>query len=415
MLTARGGGLLVAAAALWIVGRSFGASELHLVAVAVLVLIALAVVTVLVSSRNLTVSRVAEPSRLPFGGQATVRVALSNQGSRPTSWLLLRDQVPSTLGSAPRLAQAPLTPRQALHFTYTLHGTHRGRSRLGPLRIEVRDPFGLFGHRLDIPGITEVVVRPRVLTLPPGLPLGGSSASGSDGRPRPQATGEDLADVRDYIRGDDLRSVHWATTAHRGKLMVRHSESPQDPGATVLLDVRASRHRGAGAAGSLETAITAAASVVTHLQARGRAVTLLDRITATPPRPRSADAWLDRLAVIDPDPADVLGGLRQPGGAGLGTGVVVAIVTVPDATELRQLVTAGRGAGTRVALLVDAASHGEHRNVPRAALAALPAPERAAAALVAAGWRVSVVRSIDEIPRAWRDVVTARRLAVAAR
>ena len=72
---------------------------------------------------------------------------------------------------------------------------------------------------------------------------------------RPQ--GDDFYALRDYVVGDDLRRVHWPSTARHDELMVRQDEMPWQGRATVLLDVRRAAHTAA----SLELAVSAAASV----------------------------------------------------------------------------------------------------------------------------------------------------------
>ena len=113
--------------------------------------------------------------------------------------------------------------------------------------------------------------------------------------------------MRDYRRGDDLRRVHWRSSARTGELMVRREEQPWQSRATLFLDNRARSHRGQGVASSLEAAVSAAASVAMHLSSRGFAVRL---VTAAGEDP--ANAWhvrdtdlntgslLEALAVVQP-------------------------------------------------------------------------------------------------------------------
>jgi uncharacterized protein (DUF58 family) len=91
--------------------------------------------------------------------------------------------------------------------------------------------------------------------------------------------------TREYRRGDDLRRVHWRSTARTGELMVRREEQPWQSRATVVLDSRRTAHRGTGAASSLEWLVAAAASVAVHLTHAGFAVgsSPTDR---SPTRPR---------------------------------------------------------------------------------------------------------------------------------
>jgi hypothetical protein len=405
VLTRRGAGLLLGAALLWVAARSFGVPELQLAAGAALVLLVLAVLGVLVASGRLTVDRVVRPGVLPFEGEATVVLTVGNASALPTAPLEVRDRVPAALGGSRTVRRRPLGPRGRTTVTRQLVGLQRGRVEVGPCEITVRDPFGLARRRRVLGGTSRVTVHPRVWELPPGVALGGATASGSDGRRRLTPGGEDLADIREYVRGDDLRSVHWPSTAHRGKLMVRQSESPEAPRAVLVLDLRRDRHLGAGADASVETAVSAAASVGFHLTSRGRSVVLADAPLAGPATSLPWSAWLERLADADTAEVDLPGLLHQVGQGMTGDGTLVVVATVPTSEELQLLVRAGRGFTTRLALLVDAGSHATGRLARTPELSA----ETAAAALQAAGWRVAPLRAGDRIDHAWRELVLQRR------
>jgi uncharacterized protein (DUF58 family) len=84
--------------------------------------------------------------------------------------------------------------------------------------------------------------------------------------------------VRDYRVGDDLRRVHWRSTARTGSLMVRREEQPWQSRCTLFIDNRARVHRGQGPHSSLERAVTAAASIAVHLTAHGYQVRLVSAL-----------------------------------------------------------------------------------------------------------------------------------------
>lgn len=96
------------------------------------------------------------------------------------------------------------------------------------------------------------------------MPTGaGRSLDGRvDGVPHGSITFDSL---REYVVGDELRRVHWRTSARVGELMVRENVDTSLPRLVVLLDNRAAAHpqRSAGVAESFESACEAAASVVT--------------------------------------------------------------------------------------------------------------------------------------------------------
>ena len=132
----------------------------------------------------------------------------------------------------------------------------------------------------------------------PQIPLGGAWTGSGDNRPRAFAIGsaEDVT-VREYRRGDDLRRVHWRSSARVGELMVRREEQPWQSRATVFLDNRLISHRGQGVASSLEAAVSAAASIAVHLSQRGFTVRL---VTASGEDPSTA--WHFRDAAVNTAP-----------------------------------------------------------------------------------------------------------------
>jgi uncharacterized protein (DUF58 family) len=413
VLTERGMGLLGAAVGLYLASRAFGIPELQLAAVAAVGLVVAAGAFTAFTSATLEVHRLVRPGRLSFDGEGVAELTVRNVGKLPTATLELHDRVPLVLTRGGTVTLPPLPPGGRRTVVVPLRGVQRGRFTLGPLEVTLRDPFRLVARRRSLPGTAEVIVHPPVWRLPPGLPLGGASATGGEGKPRPLPSGEDRATVRDYVQGDDLRSVHWASTAHRGKLMVRQAEAPQDPRAVVLLDVRAGRHVGHGPGASIETAVTAAASAAFHLAARGRGVVLVDAPLEAPARARPAEAWLEHLAVVEPTAVDLSALLRQLGQGLAGDGALVAVVTVPDPGELRELVRAGRAFTSRIALLVDAQRHTTRRG--RGMRNEAPSGEVAATAerLRAAGWRVTVVAPGDRLGERWRELVAGRPVAAA--
>jgi uncharacterized protein (DUF58 family) len=403
VLTSRGIGLLVAGGVLWVTGRALGVPELQIAAVAagLLVLLALAATRLVVT--RLEVDRVMVPGTAAFGAPVQMALTVTNRSRLPTVPLELEDRVPATLSGRSRTRLAPLPPGRRATVRYRLTATHRGRFELGPVEVRARDPFGLAARHTTVPGTIPLTVLPRITTLPAGLPLGGAVATGGGTRRRARAHGEDTANIREYVRGDDLRAVHWASTAHRGKLMVRHTESREEPRAVLALDLRADRHRGVGPTASEEAAVAAAASIVEHLATRDRGVVLLHRPLTEPPRVGERDELLAELAEVRTSPVEFQALLGQIAQGLAGGGTLFTVLTLPDASERRQLVRAGRGFSTRVALLVDAASHTTRPE---------PSADAAATALRAAGWRVTIVRAGDRLDERWRELLSQRRVAV---
>jgi uncharacterized protein (DUF58 family) len=104
----------------------------------------------------------------------------------------------------------------------------------------------------------SLTVFPRVDELHPLPQARSANPSGFTSKPSVGAGGEDFYALRPYEMGDDLRRVHWASTARQDELMIRQDELPWQGRVTVLADLRAIVHTPA----SLELVLSAVASIV---------------------------------------------------------------------------------------------------------------------------------------------------------
>ncbi|ASU80932.1 DUF58 domain-containing protein [Actinopolyspora erythraea] len=269
-LTIRGRCLLAAAVASAVCAVVLDERDLLRVAV---FLAALPLFASAVSARGgtgLTAHRELEPRRAEVGTAATVRLRLTSRSGTPLGEVRLTDGVPATLGGdASRALHSPTRRREAL-VEYQVRPELRGIHHIGPLRCRAADPFGLSSFDRELLPTTRFTVLPRVFELS-GLPNGFGPGTGETGSGSARAgEGADDSTVREYRQGDDIRRVHWKTTARRDELMVRTEERPERGGTTVLLDQRATAHRGTGKHSSLEWAVSAAASICSHLHRNGR-------------------------------------------------------------------------------------------------------------------------------------------------
>ncbi|MDX1619791.1 MAG: DUF58 domain-containing protein [Nitriliruptorales bacterium] len=408
MLTDRGKWMVAATVLLWLASRLFGVPELGMAAMAALALVVLAVAYTVLTSANLAAGRAVRPTRLFYDAEAHVTLRLRNVGRLPTAILQVEDRTPASLSEGARFVLAPLGPSGEVSLDYLVRGRQRGKYEIGPLAVRLRDPFGIAARGHTFGRTDELVVYPPVWRLPAGLPLGGIQGPGGSGRPRPLATGEELANVREYVRGDDLRKVHWRSTAHRGKLMIRQDESPRNPSALLVLDRRVGAHHGFGPGASFEVAVSATASVAYHLAERSYGTTLLTGPVISAPRPRPWQLVLEELATITPGRDADLAALWQQLGQGVAAApVVAAVVAVPDPALLRLMVRGGRGASSRLALLIDTEQFASRRR-------STVDVDATAAALRAADWRVTVVRPGDRLDERWQELVVQRKTAVTA-
>jgi uncharacterized protein (DUF58 family) len=257
VLTRQGRIAVLAAIAILAAGRAFGSLELYILGTALGGLVAVAAIMSALTKVKIEVARQLHPPRVHAGTPSRVEVRVQNSGRRRSPLLSLHDAVSGTRGA--RLMVGPLDPNEAARAAYRLPTERRGVLTVGPLDVELTDPFGLTHVSMTASGASELTVYPHVDELSP-LPL----TSGNDplaGAEHPNSLGrggEDFYALRDYVVGDDLRRVHWPSTARHDDLMVRQDELPWQGRGTVVLDVRSSTNT----AESLELVISAGASIV---------------------------------------------------------------------------------------------------------------------------------------------------------
>jgi uncharacterized protein (DUF58 family) len=335
MLTRQGWLVGAGAVALLAGGRLLGLVELLALGVVALALLVSSWVLVASSRLELEVGRAVHPTRVHVGTTSRVELTVRNQRAGTTPVLRLHDPVSGTRGAD--LSVAPLGRGERTVAVYRLPTDRRGIVQVGPLDVVVGDPFGLTTLATTAAPQIELTVYPHIDQIAPlpyttgHDPLAGARQPNSMGR-----TGEDFYALRPYVVGDDLRRIHWPSTARHDELLVRQNEQPWQGRTTVLLDVRKAAHAGE----SLELAVSAAASIVAATAKRQDLVRLITTDGADSdfaPGSDHLEAIMEHLAVV---PAAVAGSLRRSvellsrrstGGA------LVAIVADVPAEDLRAL------------------------------------------------------------------------------
>ncbi|MFD8490354.1 DUF58 domain-containing protein [Streptomyces sp. NA03103] len=311
-LTTRGRSFLAAGIAAAVCAYVLGQSNLLRVGLLLGVLPLLCAAVLYRTRYRVAGSRRLSPGRVPAGSEARVHLRVDNVSRLPTGLLMLQDRVPYVLGPRPRFVLDRVEPGGRREVSYRVRSDLRGRYPLGPLQLRLTDPFGLCELTRSFSTYDTLTVIPRVEALPP-VRLSGEAKGYGEGRQRSLAlAGDDDVIPRGYRYGDDLRRVHWRSTARYGELMVRREEQPQRARCTVLLDTRVVAFEGAGPDSAFEWAVSGAASVLVHMLERGFSVRLLTDTGDSVPgdgadgfagaSQGTADAaglMLDTLAVID--------------------------------------------------------------------------------------------------------------------
>lgn len=402
-LTTRGRSFLAAGVAATICAYVLGQADLLRVGV---LLAALPLVCVLVLHRTrhrVTGSRRLSPTRVAAGTEARVHLRIDNVSRLPTGLLMLQDRVPYVLGPRPRFVLDRVEAGGRREVSYRVRSDLRGRYPLGPLQLRLNDPFGMVELTRSFSARDTLTVTPRTQPLPP-VRLAGEAGGYGESRQRSLAlAGDDDVIPREYRHGDDLRRVHWRSTARYGELMVRREEQPQQARCTVLLDTRTGAWSGSGPNSPFEWAVTSASSTVLHLIERGYGVRLLADTGALGPgkdgdgqlgdSSDTAGLLLDTLAVVENSSEE---GLAQAHEAlRSGDGLLIAFLGSLDEAQAGLAARMRQRTGGAVAFV---ARGQEPQQTGQAALQVLRE----------AGWTVLPFVPGDSFPDLWRQVGQAR-------
>ncbi|HEX2031262.1 MAG TPA: DUF58 domain-containing protein [Actinomycetota bacterium] len=408
MLTARGWSVLAGSFLLWGASRLVGSADLHVLAVGLVGLVALAATFVRVGGPRLQVSRRLSTRRAFPGTRVRVDLELESAGPTVTPFVVLEDRLPAAFGGSARAVVAAVHPRRRRSVTYQVTARSRGRYELGPATAAVADPFDLVRRRVTLPDRHELVVYPEVEDLPGDGVAAPAGSSGESSSRHLFRTGEEFYTMRPYETGDDLRRIHWPSTARTGELMIRQDETARRATAVVLLDTRA---EAVGARPQMfERAVSAAASVGTLYLRLGYSLRL-----ATPDLSPSAVAhehFLETLALVEPSDREVLTPtLRRVRPLAARIPSLIVVTHVPVAAELAVLIRSGALFASRTAVLVTDADPARLAPAEREAF-----DRRLAAARTSfrrGGWEVVLVRPGQRLREVWRSS-PRRRIAASS-
>lgn len=285
-MTGLGYGALPLGVGLLVLGLLAGWQPVAVLGAGILSLVAGSLVYVLRRPR-LQLERAVEPPRVEKGRPAIAVIHVTNLGRTSLPPALIEQR----LGDRAIQARLPRLHRGESGFrTYRLPTERRGTYDVGPVELPRADPFGLCRTVQRMGGPQRISVHPRLLRLQP-LPTGVSrNLEGPSSDLSPQGT-VTFHRLREYVVGDDLRMVHWPSTARTGRLVVRHNVDTAQPYTVVLLDLNPARY----SPESFEEAIDTAASVATSM-ASGKAPVQL-RTTAGDHF--GGPAYRDPTAIVD--------------------------------------------------------------------------------------------------------------------
>lgn len=329
MLTDRGWAGLGVAAALVVLWVTLGEIELLAAAAIVITALVAALVITRVSRPTVGVVRRLSPSLVHEGDRAAVDAVITNHSKRSLTNVSFVDEV-GALGRAVFEAGS-IRPGATGDAEYQILCRPRGVYPVGPVTATVTDPLRLARASTVIDAMDRLIVYPEVEDLI-GFPMTrGRDPAMQASRPEfSRRGGEDFYTLREYVFGDDLRRVHWPSSAKRDELMIRQLETPWQSRALVILDLRWQAYESEEC---FEKAVRGAASMVRHLARDGFDADLWAGGVGSTPISQYG-AVMEKLAIVEREGRlDIRAVAARLKSVGRG-GALVLVTGVPDSDLL---------------------------------------------------------------------------------
>jgi uncharacterized protein (DUF58 family) len=307
-------GRSVAILSVILLAAGFGLGYVELVAIGVTSLAVSIIAALWILSRpKLSADRELRPNRVTEGEPAQAMLTVTNRARRRSPSMVALE----SFGEAVVTVSIPSLESSGSHTRpYKLPTERRGVFQVGPLTVSRSDPFHLMRTGQQQRSTETLWVHPLTHNVTP-FPNGTTrDLEGPTSGEAPQG-GIAFHTLREYVFGDDLRLIHWRSSAKADRLMVRHNVDTYQPRTLVIFDVDANVYEG----DSFEHAVRVVASLMVantrnnfpiRLRTTGglvlgsetgdRAERILDHLAAIQP---SADA---KLATFSPQVATERGG-----------------------------------------------------------------------------------------------------------
>lgn len=417
-VTPRGIGLAVAALGISVLGVGLASPALVYVGVTIVAVVTVSALWMFLSIHTFLLRfpfarRSIAPRPLTVGapGRVTVTIASAHAadprgGLHPgrrlargiTDGLDIREQAAAELTGGAGTKAAVARGSDSLTLSYALLPIKRGRWHLGPAIVHSADPFGLIHADTSVGSAELIPVWPAVvdLTATAGTLMGHADRVVIGAR----TPSTDDASLRDYREGDDLRRVHWKSSARRGEMVVRSDERAGRRPATVILDLPRESV-------ALEWTISAGASVALSVLASGHPVRLLGgSIEPSHDDPRRSPSLarahvlnqtvdLQSASSTSASERDLVRASREAATSAMSGDVTVGVFGPLSTEALRELLAIG--------------GHGRAWAIVRADQE--PSQREAAGATVGslrrAGWRAIAATQGEDLAQVWTTLLTA--------
>lgn len=177
------------------------------------------------------------PRTLSMGDDNPVQLRLFNQTEKALRMELI-DELPAQLQIRDFLKRVYLKPDETKALQYTVRPLSRGSYAFGKVNAFFESPLGLIQRRQQFDLREEVPVYPSILQMKEYELLALNQSSRTPGLKKIRRIGHsyEFEQIKNYVPGDDYRSINWKATSRAGDLMVNQFQDERSQQVYCLID-----------------------------------------------------------------------------------------------------------------------------------------------------------------------------------
>lgn len=207
------------------------------IALFAMVLIPLADVVMLFARRGVLAKR-ETPDRLSNGDENTIQLVCESSYGFPIR-ASITDEIPHQFQRRDIAFRTELSPAESKTITYKLKPTERGVYQFGDVNVFVSSPLRMIERRFRFSGSKDVAVYPSFLQMRKYELFAISNRLTQAGIKRIRRIGNarEFDQIREYVQGDEYRTVNWSATARRSQLMVNQYQDEKSQNVYAVIDM----------------------------------------------------------------------------------------------------------------------------------------------------------------------------------
>lgn len=177
------------------------------------------------------------PEKLSNGDDNPIDIQLKNNYRIPISVRII-DEIPFQYQQRDFLIQATIDVRKEKAFRYTLRPVKRGTYSFGKMNVYVLSPLKLAIRRYVFSENAEVIAYPSFIQMKNYDMMAFSNHLFDFGLKKIRRIGHtmEFEQIKEYVQGDDIRTINWKATSKKSQLMVNQYQEEKSQPVYMIID-----------------------------------------------------------------------------------------------------------------------------------------------------------------------------------